>query len=200
MFKTLTPLFALLISVGLFLTYVRPTLGDIKDVQEQEKQYADAITNAQELQKELGEKLAQTDAFTPVEIDRLDAMLPDSVDEVSTLLDLDALARTHRLSFSDITVKKAEVGSSEEMVTASDSSSGEMEDQSSTLGASASAFTPLDISFTLSGTYEDFRGFLASLEKSLVFYDVTSLEFSAGEGDAFSYSMTIRTYAFNATK
>lgn len=217
MFKALTPLFALLVAAGLVFTYVRPTLTDMKSVQSQVNDYQDAIDKAGQLKTELAAKAAQKQAFTLVDTERLKTLLPDTVDEVSTLLDLDTLAQSYRISLSGISVKKQEDiagAASKQVVNRSDlaPTTGSMRQvvpqaqqnvppaQGQNVSTPDVPYKNIDLSFTAVGTYVDFRSFLQKLEQSLAFYDVTSLKFVAHEGELGTYQMTIRTYAFNPGK
>lgn len=190
MFKALTPLFAFIIAIGLVLTYVRPTFQAIGATQDELKKYTDTIASAQELRAELQKKIDQKRNFTPSQLERLEAMIPDKSDEIATILDIDALAREYRMSVSGISVAKA--GSAQE-----GESEGVAQAENS---GEALPYTTMDISFSLAGTYEDLRLFLSALEQSLVLYDVTNLDFGSSEGDGLSLNMTVRAYMFNAEK
>jgi len=198
MFKTLTPIFAFIIAIGLVLTYVRPTFQSVRDTQDETKEYESAIARAQELRTELQRKIDQKKSFTPSQLERLEAMIPDSADEVATILDIDTLARAHNMSVSGIAVagSSASSDSSNMNVSPDDLAMGGVPAENTT--QSTQEYSSKEISFTLAGTYEDLRAFIDALEKSLVLYDVTKLEFGASDGDVLALSMTIRTYMFNS--
>lgn len=205
MFRILTPIFAFLLAVGIGLTYIRPALYEIKATQEELKHYREAITKANELRERLAEKIAIRDSFDPSDVERLDTMIADDVHVVARLLDIDALARKHHLILSGIE-------------TAADLS---QRDPSTRIdapqAASAVVVDPLlaegsiqedrpvdtfikgnDISFKVTGTYDDLRNFLAEMEKSLVLTDVVGLSSQRGDGDLQEYAFTVRFYSYNA--
>jgi hypothetical protein len=197
MFKILTPIFALIIAAGLGFTYVQPTLVDIKRLQTEEKEYQNTIEKASKLKESIDKKKAEINAFDAVSVSRLLTMVPDAVDPVLVVMNLDNLASEYRLSLSNITIKESEesgggaAATPEELV---DPEGGE-----SSLSEKA-PFTQKEIGFTLTGTYEDFTEFLGSLEKSLEFFEVINLEFSKEEGDLFDFDITLHTYTFNPEK
>ncbi|MBX9906977.1 hypothetical protein K2X96_03715 [Patescibacteria group bacterium] len=197
MFKTLTPIFALIIAAGLGFTYVQPTLVDIKRLQTEEKEYQNTIEKASKLKESIDKKKAEINAFDAISVSRLLTMIPDAVDPVLVVMNLDNLASEYRLSLSNITIKELEesgggaAATPEELV---DPEGGE---------SSVSEKAPViekEIGFTLTGTYEDFTEFLGSLEKSLEFFEVVNLEFSKEEGDLFDFDITLHTYTFNPEK
>ncbi len=197
MFKALTPIFAFIIAIGLVLTYVKPTFQAIGATQDEAKEYENAITRVQELRTELQRKIDQKKSFTPSQLERLEAMIPDNADEVSTILDIDTLARAHAMSVSGISVTGEEAsGSAQETENVAVDPNMKMIPTGSTEGIPE--YSSKEISFTLSGTYNDLRSFMDALEKSLVLYDITKMEFGASEGDTATFSMAIRTYMFNS--
>lgn len=201
MFKALTPIFALIIAAGLGFTYIQPQFIAIKAVQSEEKDYTEAIAKASELKALIDEKVRQVDSFNPVDLERLQTMLPDEVNEVSVVLDLDALARAQKMSLSSIEVRDSVGGNAGQVRQVA--APPPIEDPAGLPQAAAvqtSPFSSREISFTVTGTYEDFRKFVENLEQSLVFFDVVDLKFSESEGDLTAYAMTIRTYSFNPEK
>lgn len=220
MFKALTPIIGIIVAVGLFFTYVKPTFEEVKKIQDETAEYAKAVEKASELQRRIAELKAQQNSISIANLERLEALLPDRVDEVSVLIDLFALATAHRLTLGDI-----KVGDSD-----SSGASGKTAGQRApTAGPVAVAPAPmptalatpmggpgavagmplqmdpgiapdsqyatLDIGFSVTGTYDDFRSFLADLERSLVLMEVTTIDFEESEGDATEFSVTVRLYS-----
>lgn len=182
MFKALTPIFALIIAFGLGFTYVKPEFEAIRSLQEEERQYTEAIATVSELRDNIQSKISQIDSYNPIDLERLSVMLPNDIVEVSVIMSLDAVTRKHRMVLENILVKGGDAG-----------------EQPNPDGTPAEkpAVSSLDISFTVLGTYDDFRSLMEELERSLVFYDVVDLGISQAEGDLTAYSLTIRTYAYN---
>ncbi len=196
MFKALTPIFALIIAIGLGYTHVYPTFLAIQKVQTETNEYKENVKNAGKLKEELAQKLAKRESFSLPQVERLYTLMPDSVDEVSLIIDLEALVGKHRMAFSGVTAKRADAstGQSPRAV----GTGGEASAGSGSAGNTARQM-PIDISFSIEGTYESFRSFIDELEQSLVFFDVTKLSFAAKEGDLFTYALSLRTYSFNSS-
>lgn len=206
MFKTLTPIFGILIAVVLFFAYIRPTFDDIRVLQEDAAEYAQAVEQAAELQRRIATLEQERSAIALADLERLAALIPEQVDEVRALIDLDALARAHRLALGDI-----EVGSSERGAETAEATPQTSFVPASPVTAPATAAIPqaaapaparrreeysvLPITFSVLGAYEDFRSFLFDLERSLAFMEVTKITFASSEGDAVSVTVGIRLYS-----
>lgn len=205
MFKLLTPIIGIVVALGLFFTYVQPTFQDVKAVQNETMQYAEAVNRASELQQRIAELRSQQSAIALSDLERLEAFLPDRINEVALLIDLDALATNSNLSLSEISVEKPEEEDSDAAAQAlptdaeTDSSFEPVPEFGNTPNSALSGqYTTLDISFTVTGTYNDFREFLSNLEQSLVLMEVVKINFSDTEGDLVPFDLTIRFYSLNA--
>lgn len=198
MFRTLTPIIAIIVGLGLLFTYVRPTFEDIRSIQDETEDYAHAIDRADALRQRINELVAKQNSFSTLDLERLEAFLPDTVDEVSLMLDLDALADRHGLIFGNIQVTESDDQPAAVAVTSqADIDPAAPQDQQASQSVGV-AFAPRDISYTVTGTYESFRRYLRDLEQSLTLMDVVELQFTESEGDLVSYNMTVRVYSFNS--
>lgn len=199
MFKVLTPLAGILIAVGLFFTYIQPTFSDIRAIQDETAQYVEAAEKAAQLSRRV-EQLTEAQRSIPVaQLERIEAMLPDRIDIVSVLIDIDALASGRGMIFSDI--KTGDDIQEREAVRADTAIQGTDDDIDAAFadraaGASTHYNTTL-LGFTVAGTYDTFRAFLADLERSLVFMDIMNITFSESEGDLVPFEIVVRLYSLN---
>ena len=184
MFKTLTPLLGMLIAVGLFFAYIRPTFGEIRAIQADAAQYTEAVAKAAELRERIAALSAERSAIALSDLERLTAFIPERVEDVRVLIDLDALARTHSLVLGDIKVDTAE-----DSVNDADVSPG------TPALRERAEYAAHDITFSVTGVYEDFRSFLHDLERSLAFMEVTEISFESSEGDAVAFTVGVRLYS-----
>jgi Tfp pilus assembly protein PilO len=147
-------------------------------------QYDEALQKATELQELKQTLLSRYNAFDPVEIDRLHKLLPDHIDNVRLILDLDGIAGRNGLALQNVVVSTP--------ISAQDSQTA-----IGSLGASKLKYDSVTLSFTTQGTYETFLRFLVDLESSLRIVDLVSLELTqaaSGAQATYGYSVTIRTY------
>lgn len=202
MAKTLTPIISMLIALALLLTYVKPSFEEIKSVQSETQDYTEAIDRSEALHARVNELIMRQNSFSPADLERLEALLPDQIKEVSLMLDIDALSKRHNLTFGNILLENTgedNVKPLPETVTRS-----VLRDPGNPAAGSREEtvtipryYTPVDISFAVTGTYTDFKSFIADLERSLVLMDIMDLTVSATEGDLTTYSVTTRLYSFN---
>ncbi|MEK7068373.1 MAG: hypothetical protein AAB964_01005, partial [Patescibacteria group bacterium] len=121
--------------------------------------------------------------FSTEDRQRLLRGLPDNVDNIRLIIDINNIAARHELSLKNVSL--------------GDVSDSRVARNNLSVGASGDAIGSVQVSFTLSATYGDFLAFLQDLEHSLRVVDVESMDFgapgseTAGKSD---YTFTIRTY------
>lgn len=166
--------------------YTQPTYDHVRTLQSKVGEYDQALEKAAELQELKQSLLSRYNAFDPADLDRLHKLLPDHVDNVRLVLDLDNLAGRHGMALQNVVVSNP---------ASEPSNPGAI----STIGAGTQRFDSLTLKFTTHGSYEDFISFLQDIEASLRIVDLVSLSL-AGEGilnagnPTYRYDITIRTY------
>jgi len=183
MTRFLLPLILVAASVGLFVLYVNPTYqgpNGIKVLKAQAASYDDALNKSQELKKVRDTLISRYNAFTPENKEKLQAILPDNVDNIRLVIDINNIAARHSLSVKDL-----ELG---------DTQSGKSARSAAAVGASGSAVGSVDLGFTVTSDYDRFLAFLADLEHSLRIVDVENISFETSETGINDYAVSIRTY------
>jgi len=189
MIRTITPLFSIIIALVVFFFYTKPMFAEIKQLQSESEQYEQAASRARELNNELMSKVQSLQSFGPENRERLDILVPQTIDEVRALVDLSERARTHNLLFGNTLVENSEETQRE--ITQKPKSS-----TASALGYNDIAST--DIGFSVIGTYQQFKDFMLDIERSLVTMEVTSITFNASAGELQQYEVTVRLFALPA--
>lgn len=171
------PVLFVVIAVGIFFGFIDPAYDRVKELRAEEAQFDQALTRSKELQSVRDQLLSRYNTFSQEELDRLEKLLPDNVDNVRLILDFDSLASRYGMRVRNVALESNESRAARGQV-----------------GGSDSKYESLIMSFTVSGTYDTFRAFLADLEQSLRLVDVTSVTFSATESGVYDYSVSIKTY------
>ncbi len=187
MIRTVTPIFSIIIAITIFFLYTEPKFADIKQIQGEAKQYSAAVEKAEQRNQHLNEKHAEKRAHSPENLERLEALVPTSIDEVKVLTDLNELAKVHNMLFGNVSVTNND---SQLVAPASGN------DQFAEYGS----LIYTDVEFSLIGTYDQFKQFLADVESSLVMLEVQDISFSTGEGLFQQYKMTVRLFALQPEK
>jgi Tfp pilus assembly protein PilO len=185
--KVLAPFLFLTIAAGLFFSYIDPGYEALQALRAQEVRLDDALRSSKDLQEKRESLLARYAAFSDQSLARLLKLLPDNVDNVRLVIDIDSIAATYGLEARDYAF--AASGGS----------------------ANATADTVADmlgnarLTFTVRGRYEDFKSFLFDLESSLRVLDAKSVTVATAppltteEGeqvrqDELSYTVSLTTY------
>lgn len=186
MIKLTISIVALGIAGAVFFFYTQPTYDGIQGLQGQITQYNQALDKANELQQLKQTLLSRYNAFNPADLDRLQKLLPDHVDNVRLVLDLDNLAAHHNMALQNVVI------SNPSSATPGTGTIG-------SIGTGQQKFDSLTLKFSTRGTYDDFKAFLEDLESSLRIVDLVTLDITPDAGaiggqPVFRYDLTIRTY------
>ena len=179
------PALALLIAIGIFFIYVNPTWsGSIATTQAAIAADDQALAAATEYASQQNQLAAARDAIDPTALTRLTTFLPDSVDNVGLILDLNALAAESGLSLSsiDVTANAAPTGSV---------NSGTV---SALPAPTASSVGSVDLSLSAVGTYTALKTFLSGVEKSERLLDVQDIVIKGSDTGVYTYQMRVRIY------
>jgi uncharacterized protein YoxC len=174
--KLLTPLLIIGIALGLLLVFVKPQYAQVQTVRSQVAQYDAAIAQVQAAVKQKDQLLAKKNSFNPEDIKRLQRFLPDKVDQVKWIIDVNGIANKYRANIAKIKLTEE-----------SKSQSG--------LGTTEVGYGATTLSFNIGLTYEDFQKFLMDIEQSLQLMDVAEITFKpATDSNIYDYTITLRTY------
>ncbi|MBI5457795.1 hypothetical protein HY971_03670 [Candidatus Kaiserbacteria bacterium] len=164
---------------SIFFWYTKPAYDKVQGTRGTIAQYDAALNKATELQQLKQTLLMRFNTFSPADLDRLQKLLPDHVDNVRLILDLDNLAEDHGLALQNV-----DVSSSQKQVTKGSSVIG-------AVGGSNQKYDSLTLTFGTVTTYSEFVRFLTDLEASLRIVDLVSLSITpSGNAASFASSAT----------
>lgn len=173
-------------AIAVFIFYTKPSYDTVQSLSAQGAQYDLALGKATQLETIKQSLLSRYNSFDPTALNRLTTMLPDQVDNIRLILDLDNLAGTYGMALQNVNISSPTTQTS------------------SVSGAIADASVPYDsltIQFTTHGTYQEFSQFLAGLQSSLRLVDLVTLSITtpstpppAGQEPQYTYSMAVQTY------
>ncbi len=186
------PVVLMFLSVGMYLLYIAPTWESITKLQSQKSELDTFIEKAGEAQEKITKIQAQHENFSEEQKNALKTILPEKIDPIHLILELNNL-----VSKQGLYPHSPQVSLPVPTVVAK--------------GKAASVSAPYakyTVSFSVSAPYKVFRNLLRDLESSLALRDVQSIAFStvrsAGTdamGDpnlaSYDYTITIATYALH---
>lgn len=188
------PFIAIIFAVLLFFLYVKPTYsGPIHDTKQAIKGYDDALAAADRFQQKEAQLTQARAQIPPESLARLSEFLPDGVDNVQLILDMDALAARSGVTLSDFNIQGAPGSSDAGSTSDTTQSTGGLQPISGGL-TSSSPIDSLNLTFKATGTYTAFRTFLAGMENSLRPIDVVNLNVSESQTGVYDYDVTVRIY------
>lgn len=178
--RLLFPTILVIAAIGLFVMYTNPAYQGLKGTQTQVAAYDDALDKSQEL-KALRDKLSSArNAFSPEDEQKLVRLLPDQVDNIRLIIDINNIASRRGLIVSNVAL--GDVSQSSAAAT------------SLAVGPSSDPVGSVSLGFSVTASYEDFLAFLQDLEHSLRILDVESLSFGGGQAGKYAFDLSIRTY------
>lgn len=160
---------------ALFILFTDPAYQEIKELRSQAAVYNDALANSAELQKVRDAVLSEYNTIAPSDRELLAKLLPDTVDNVRLVRDIDGIASRHGMTLRDVQV---EVGDS----------------SATTVGGAGPPYNSALVTFTVNAPYQALVDFFVELERSLRLVDIVSLTFVSTDDDLAEYQISIRTY------
>lgn len=196
MTKTILSILFIGASVMVFVLYVRPTYDTIQTNRTKVARFDAALAKTREIQELKSSLLSRYNLFAGTNLDRLQKMLPDHVDNVRLVLDMDGIASNYGIRIQNVAVQ--DPGKRND-----DASSGTV------LNGGTSQNRPyrsLTLQFEVVSTYNEFVSLLRDLESSLRIVDLVSLSLrprslsrvTVEEGildePIYTFSVALRTY------
>lgn len=175
--RVLLPVFLLIVSIAIFFGFTDKKYQEIKRLKVEEAQLAKALDDWSTLASQIQGLTDAKAKIIKTNLDKLENLLPNSIDNIRLILDIDQIAEKHGLAIKNVRVgdiAKAASGNS----TPSDT-------------------TPLGtvtISFAVSAEYDVFRQFIQDVEKSERLVDIVSIILKNSETGRYEYDVMLRTY------
>ena len=174
--RTVTPIILIILALGVFFGYTNPLYQKIKDKQLQQSTIVEANKKAAQLRAVRDSLSQERNKISDPDIDRLKKMLPDAVDSVGLIIDMQNLALSR-----GVVLKGPHVDEGGASITQG-------------LGPDSSKYGTISMSFVVTNSYDNFLVFLKDLESSLRLLDVTSVGFSSNKDGQYDYTVTLQTY------
>lgn len=191
----------IIISGVLFFTVVNPIYGDVKNLRTEVATYNIALDNSKELQSTRDGLVDTYKHITQENRERLEHFLPNTVNNIKFILEVERIANLHSMSIKNIKfdankatpqdTKTTNPTSNTTVITANDPSTNQ-------------PYGTFPIEFTTEGNYDTFVLFMKDLEHNLRLVDVKSVAFSVppptdkpGQGadpSIYTYTIKVETY------
>lgn len=177
----ITPIFLVLAAVGIFYGYTNPNYRgenaptNIVRLTNERKQYAELLSNSNDLITERNKLVEKNNNLSTNDLERLKKLLPDHIDNVRLIIDIEGIASKYGLNIRNISIN--------------DSAGGE-----GALGPDNNPYGTLSLKFNIIAPYEKFKSFIKDLEESLRVIDIAGISFNSTDTGSYDYEVTIKTY------
>lgn len=178
-----TPIILIVVAIGLFFFVIDPQYSEIKKIQKEKEANDTMLSLSKDLQSKRDKLRTSFNNISANEKDQLRKILPDTVDNVRLILDINNIAEKYGITIRNILVEGGDV-EEEENTQISEVVQSDLSNQVGTIS----------LSFSVSTTYEVFTEFIKDLEEALRIVDIKSLTIEAGDGGFMNYSVTLDTY------
>jgi len=170
MIKALVPLFSIVVALALYFFFIQDTMERIAELKIESAQFSEALKDAKELGQTIERLDRERDGIPTSDIDKLEILLPDRIDSVRFIYDLNTIADIHNKTLGEVFVEELK----------------------------GDVFTSTIVTFSINGTYSQLLAFLSDLELSLRIIDVQSVSFKVTNDsvkDGIDYTIVIATHA-----
>ncbi len=184
--KNITALILIILAAGVYFTYTQGKLDELKSIREVNSEYSSAIANADQLIKDRDRVLTQYNDIAADDRDRLDKMIPDTVDNIRLIIDLNSVALDHGFSLRNI---KAAASSDKEGAPPRQVQSGSRD-----IVIANPTLDTVTVTFSVTAPYQQFIEFMRSLEANLRVMDLTHLTIAANSSGTYDFGVEFKTY------
>ncbi len=180
--KSFTPIIFIIVSIILFFTLTDPVYKEVKSLRVKYAQYQDVLDKSAELLKQRKSLQDKYTSFAEEDVSRLKKLLPDTVDNVRLIIDIDEIAKRYGLTIKNVRLDDTR------------SKTGTTKDATATITAGEGKYGTIPMGFSVSADYNTFLSFLEDLESSLRIVDVTNISLTPSTTGAYSFDVSLKTY------
>lgn len=167
-------LFLIAFSIFLSVWYTKPMMDDVSMLRTENASLNASLGEIKDLSNVMAEKENTYNSFTDDEKAKVNKLLPDSIDNVKLIIDIDDIAQKYRMKIRNIDLKAENAGAEGE--------------------EAVQSYGTAMLRFSVTAPYDRFKLFMADLEDSLRLVDVSSLSFDASDKDQNEFNVELKTY------
>ena len=175
------------VSVAVFIVLIKPQYAELQATRESVNTAQANLETASKLARSRDELIARYNSISKTDLDNLRTLLPDAVDNIRLIIQINSLANKNGLS----SLRNVDYQ------TADDTAPGAVQEPSLT----KRPYGEFAVSFQTTGQYKNFLAFISDLEQNLRLVDVTSIEFSPADqgvqqsaATSMTYKVALKTY------
>lgn len=189
--KNITATILIILAIGTYFTFTKAKLADVNAVRKINDQYISAISNADRLIKTRDEVLKDYNSISENDRERLDKMIPNTVDNIRLVIDLNSVGLRHGFSLHNIKATANAASGSSAQTAQKVPTTYTVKDSNS---ISTPTLDTVTVTFSVSAPYQQFIDFMRDLEANLRIMDLTHLTVSTGANGTYEFGVELKTY------
>ncbi|MFA6076930.1 MAG: hypothetical protein WC735_02540 [Candidatus Paceibacterota bacterium] len=200
MMRFIMPIILIGISVTVFFVFSNPFYKDVNELRGQVESYDQALSNSKALENERDKLTAKFNAINKNDLLKIQKLLPENIDNIRLILEMEQVALPFGMALKDVTYSPTDSAKS------TTSSGGAVVKGGGAVQTPNRDYGVWDLSFSTTGTYDNFLNFTRALEGNLRIVDISSVQFSSDTSsgtktatgspspDSYKYDFKIKTY------
>jgi len=194
MFRFIIPIILIGTSIAGFFMLVNPVYKEMSMLKAKMVSYNQALNNSKALENERDKLTKKYSDIDPENLDKIVKLLPDSVDNIRLILEIEKIASPYGMILKDVKYD------AEKKDVATDSSTSAI--SQITEEVSNKDYGVWSLEFSTEGTYNNFLNFMRDLESNLRIVDISSIQFASSAeisskpsaSESYKYGFRINTY------
>lgn len=183
--KSLMSIFIIAVCIGTYFVYIKPLSVEVKALNVKKAEYADVLSRVKEIKEKRDAILLDYDSISPDDIDRLNKIIPETVDPTTLANDISNLGSKYGISVKDFKVNEPSGGQREGVV-----------------GDIGQVYKTTSVSVALTGGYSQFLEFLSEVESGLSLFDIIKLNVKPGaqsgnQANQSNYTFTLEANVYS---
>jgi Tfp pilus assembly protein PilO len=176
--KKYTPLILIILSIIIFFVFIDPQYEEIQVLNKQKRDNDNMLGLSRELQRKRDQLQSDYNSISLEERRQLERLLPDTVDNVRLVLDINNIAESRGINIQNIDITRD---------TGAQTQQGQQRNTAMVAGAvdRVSDIGTIRLGFTVTASYDVFKSFLRDLEETLRVVDVRSLNIRTSQTGFF---------------
>ena len=191
--RFILPILLITIAIVSFFTFTDPSFQQTTVLRQKISSYDNALNNSKALENERDKLTKKYNSFDVNNLSKLSKLLPDSVDNIRLILEIEKIATPYGMVLKDVKYDAENVDNANKPAIGL---------QNNLNTQARKDYGVWNLGFSTQGTYSNFVNFVKDLEKNLRIVDIVSIDFSSSTGiganpalsSIYKYDFQIRTY------
>ena len=191
MLRFILPVIIIAIAVTGFFLFTIPMYEEVAKLKTEVASYDVALDNSKALENERDKLTLQYNNIDPNDLERLKKLLPDTIDNIRLILEIEKIAAPYGMVLKDVKYNSNEKEPTDPSLPIQGGA---------VVSTGPNNYGIWNLEFSVTGSYNDFINFTRSLENNLRIVDIDSVSFSSevnskdGDRERYNYNFKIKTY------